>query len=331
MVKQIMMVDDEPDQLYATTTIFYETYGNAYEIIPINSGQECLEYLKNNKAPDLILLDIMMPGLNGWEVQRKLKEHEIWRHIPIVFLTARSDSYSQKVGFSVSADYLIKPISVHDLKNTIDAVLNRQPLEKHPFSELQLDSLQEVVNIGASHAATALSKMVYKYIKIGIPIIDVMQLEKTMDSLKEKDVSFGIYIKIENTLPIYCLLLISEKDAYSLINLLFNEIPMKSDEYLSDMYKSALQEVGNIMICSFLDSIAELLQISLTSGPPYITYDEPTAIFDYILIELGKISDEIVMFNIDLQCDEETPFDISMFLLPEPETIQLILDKVKIE
>jgi len=284
MVKTILMVDDEPDQLYMVKTSFHEHFEGEYNIVTVSSGKECINYLEKNENPDLILLDIMMPGMNGWEVQRTLKEHPKWRDIPIVFLTARDDSFSIKIGSTVSNEYIVKPYSLNDLKTTIDTVVQKPKSKKIILDPIQKDSLQEVVNIGAAHAATSLSKMVHKYIKIGIPNIQAIPLEETMNSLKNSDTSIGIYIQLSPEFPTYCLLLINEEDAYALINLLFEERPLKSDEYLTDMYKSALQEIGNIMLCSFLDSLAELFDITVVPGPPLIAHDQPEAILDYILV-----------------------------------------------
>ena len=330
MVKKILLVDDQPDQLEMFEIGFLEHYTDDYSIIPVTSGEECLEYLKNNELPDLILLDIMMPGMNGWEVQRRLKENNEWRTIPIIFLTARSDSYSQKVGSTVSNDYVTKPVSVHELKKAIDKVFRKDLSQESQLTELNKDSLLEVASIGASHAATALSKMVNKYIGISVPKVDIIPIEKTIDSLSDRDVSVGIYIKISDEYPSYCLLLMNEKNAFSLIDLLFDEQPNELDEYLSDMYKSALQEIGNIMMCSFLNSVAKLLNITIIPGPPYIAHDEPVAIMDELLIELGRKTNDVVLFDIDFECNSGKTFDIKMFILPEPKTIRNILEKIEI-
>ena len=210
MVKTILMVDDEPDQLYMIKTTFHEHYEGEYKIVTASSGRDCIDYLEHNEKPDIILLDIMMPGMNGWEVQRTIKEHPEWRNIPIIFLTARDDSFSIKIGSTVSSEYVVKPYSLNDLKRTIDNVLQKPKSKKVFLDPSQKDSLQEVVNIGASNAATALSKMVHKYIKIGIPNIKALPLEQTMNSLKNLDTSIGIYIELSPEYPTYCLLLINQ-------------------------------------------------------------------------------------------------------------------------
>jgi len=124
-MKKIMIVDDEEDQIFSVKTSFEQLYENEYEIIPAKSGKKCFELLEKNLKPDLILLDIMMPEMDGWEVFDKLKAHQSWRNIPIIFLTARSDGLAANAGAMIADDYIEKPIDVEELKSRIDNVLKK--------------------------------------------------------------------------------------------------------------------------------------------------------------------------------------------------------------
>ena len=121
-MKKIMIVDDNPSLILTVKTGFQEIAAG-YDIIEAKSGNECFDLLRQGKIPDLILLDIMMPVMDGWEVQRKLREHPQWQHIPVVFLTAKTDSISKQIGSIVSKDYIEKPFDIIDLKKRVDAVL----------------------------------------------------------------------------------------------------------------------------------------------------------------------------------------------------------------
>jgi CheY-like chemotaxis protein len=123
MKKKIMVVDDEPDQIFTVKNVL-ESSGGKYEVIGVNSGMQCLELLKNNQIPDLILLDIMMPGMNGWDVAAEIKKNPIWNKIPLVFLTAKTDSFSKTFGGIVSEDYITKPFEMKELKESIDKFLD---------------------------------------------------------------------------------------------------------------------------------------------------------------------------------------------------------------
>jgi CheY-like chemotaxis protein len=121
--KKIMVVDDEPDQIL-TVKLILEDLSDEYEVIGADSGMKCLELLKNNKIPDIILLDIMMPGMNGWDVAAEIKKNPIWNKIPLIFLTAKTDSFSKTFGGIVSEDYITKPFEMKELKESINKFLD---------------------------------------------------------------------------------------------------------------------------------------------------------------------------------------------------------------
>ncbi len=123
MKKKIMVVDDEPDQIL-TVKLVIEDFSDKYEVIGADSGKQCLELLKDSQIPDLILLDIMMPGMNGWDVAAEIKKNPIWNKIPLVFLTAKTDSFSKTFGGIVSQDYITKPYEKKELKECIDKFLD---------------------------------------------------------------------------------------------------------------------------------------------------------------------------------------------------------------
>jgi len=122
MVKEIMIVDDDPGVIY-TVKHGLESLDEDYKIITLSSGEECLDFLKKNKLPDLILLDIMMPGMTGWETYQKIREDTTNEHLPVVFLTARTDRIAKNAGEFLAEDYIEKPFKVPDLKARIDKIL----------------------------------------------------------------------------------------------------------------------------------------------------------------------------------------------------------------
>ncbi len=124
MVKKVVVVDDNPDVIFSVKSGL-EGVSEDYQIIGVESGQKCLEFLET-QMPDLILLDIMMPGLSGWATYDKIKENPTWKHIPVVFLTARTDRVAKDAGGFLGDDYIEKPFDIHDLKTRIDKVFNKQ-------------------------------------------------------------------------------------------------------------------------------------------------------------------------------------------------------------
>ena len=129
MVKKIMIVDDETDVTESIKMVLEKT-STKYEVSCANSGEECFKLLENNKVPDLILLDIMMPSMSGWDVVHKLKENAVWREIPVILLTALPNRGVEEVESKSIEDYIQKPIEVSDLKQRIDTVLRKVELKK---------------------------------------------------------------------------------------------------------------------------------------------------------------------------------------------------------
>jgi len=103
----VLVVDDTPDNL----TLIADLLQDIYQVKVANSGQRALKIIASG-VPDLILLDIMMPDMDGYEVCRRLKDDPAARSVPIIFLTARSTTEDEQIGLEMGAvDYIVKPIS----------------------------------------------------------------------------------------------------------------------------------------------------------------------------------------------------------------------------
>ena len=104
----VLVVDDTPDNLVLVS----ELLGDHYRVKVANSGARALKAAQTDPVPDLVLLDIMMPEMDGYEVCRQLKASAATRDIPIIFLTARADSDDERLGLELGAvDYITKPMS----------------------------------------------------------------------------------------------------------------------------------------------------------------------------------------------------------------------------
>ena len=118
--KKILVVDDEKD-LVETVTFRLESIG--YEVIPAYDGQEGLDRAHKEKL-DLIILDLMLPKIDGYKVCRMLKFDEKYKKIPIVIFTARAQESDEKLGYEVGADaYITKPFEPEELIAKIKALL----------------------------------------------------------------------------------------------------------------------------------------------------------------------------------------------------------------
>jgi putative two-component system response regulator len=103
-----LVVDDAPDNLAVMSSLLK----GSYKVRVANNGDLALKFARTAPPPDIILLDIMMPGLSGYDVIRKLKSDNDTRHIPVIFLTAMSAAEDERLGLDLgAADYITKPIS----------------------------------------------------------------------------------------------------------------------------------------------------------------------------------------------------------------------------
>lgn len=121
-----MVVDDSPEITY-TVKDGLEGKNSEFTVICADSGKTCLNYLEENLPPDLILLDIMMPEMSGWEVLKKIRTKFKWENLPIIFLTAKNDNFSRGYGKLIAYDYIEKPFEIEELKERINDIFAHPP------------------------------------------------------------------------------------------------------------------------------------------------------------------------------------------------------------
>jgi DNA-binding response OmpR family regulator len=119
--KRILIVDDE---VYMLHILEFSLHMEGMEVVSASSGQEALQKI-SEEPPDLIILDVLMPEMDGYEVCRRLKQEENTRAIPIVFLTAKDSRHDRAFGLDLGASaYITKPFSPQTLIDTIADLLD---------------------------------------------------------------------------------------------------------------------------------------------------------------------------------------------------------------
>ena len=147
---KILLVDDEPD---IVEFLKYNLEQNGYDVIVGHDGLQALKKLSEN--PDLIVLDIMMPHLNGYEVYQKIRENKKFRDVPIIFLTAKSGETDEIKGLELGAsDFIQKPISPKKLIARIKLNLRKGKVDltgsekiKFKIGPLFIDKEKYIVNV----------------------------------------------------------------------------------------------------------------------------------------------------------------------------------------
>jgi putative two-component system response regulator len=124
----IMLVDDS-----STNNLLYESIfeSEGYDVIICEDGKSALKKLNSKDKPDLILLDLMMPGLDGFSVLEKIYSNPENKNIPIIMLTAKVDIESEKKAYKLGVtDYIIKPIGINEITEEIKLILEGKFIPK---------------------------------------------------------------------------------------------------------------------------------------------------------------------------------------------------------
>lgn len=162
MRKRIALIEDEKD---IVELVRYNFRKEGFEVSSFTSGKEGLEHLRRHPV-DLVLLDIMLPDLDGFEICKRLRAEDRMRSLPIIFLTAKGEEIDRVLGLEIGADdYVVKPFSPRELVARVKAVLRRQtrPVERQEVVEaqdLRLDARTQEVRVGGKR--TELSTLEFK-------------------------------------------------------------------------------------------------------------------------------------------------------------------------
>jgi len=123
-IKQILCIEDEPEMIDLIRLILNR---RGFEVKGANGGIEGLEMVRQD-PPDLVLLDLMMPDMDGWEVYQQMKADEKTRDIPVIVVTAKAQSIDRVLGLHIAKvdDYISKPFSPQELLASVDRVLSKK-------------------------------------------------------------------------------------------------------------------------------------------------------------------------------------------------------------
>lgn len=122
--KLVVCIEDEPEMIDLVKLILSR---KGYQVVGAMGGREGLEAIQAQK-PDLVLLDLMMPDMDGWEVYQKMKANDATKSIPVIVVTAKAQSIDKVLGLHIAKvdDYITKPFGPQELLESVEAVLARQ-------------------------------------------------------------------------------------------------------------------------------------------------------------------------------------------------------------
>ncbi len=201
------------------------------------------------------------------------------------------------------------------------------------ITSFHLDALKEVGNIGAGHAATALSQLLNKKVDMSVPSVRIMSFNEMMQLVGgPEEIIASVFCRIQGGAPGTIYFIMPVKDASVLLQRLMGDptITLEQEE-ASELAMSALQEVGNIVAGSYLSSFSDFTQLRLTPSTPASSIDMAGAILSFGLNELARYTDMAIVIDTRFsEIDEEVSNHINgyFFLLPDPSAFETIFQSL---
>ncbi len=188
------------------------------------------------------------------------------------------------------------------------------------YTDLQLDGLKEIINIGGGHAATSISMMVNRKIDMRVPEVEILSYEKLYQQLlAENEEVYAVVSQILGDVRGVFLFVLTNPAADKM-----TEFMVGTTEFDEEVKASAVNELTNIVSNSFLGAIGKFLGNQLISSLPIIQYDYFGAIISSVYMALNQFDDQIMVIRNEFTYDEDR-LEASLFFIPETGGIEKIL------
>lgn len=197
------------------------------------------------------------------------------------------------------------------------------------LKELQLDALREVANIGAGHAATALSQMIGETIMISVPKISVARLEEVPPHITTPDEPVAaVLMHMLGDLTGRTLLVFPRRTAMRLAELLLHR---RESEDFSDMQQSAIKEAGNILSSAYMNALSDFMGMMLIPSPPALAIDMSDAVLTTTYLQFGGDKDFVFCVESDFVLNQSDEKLRGFFLLlPDTASLGAILKAIRV-
>lgn len=194
----------------------------------------------------------------------------------------------------------------------------------------QLDALREVANIGAGHAATALSQMTESRIDVSVPELQIARLDQIPDLLADGDSTVAaVMMHVLGDLSGRTLLCLPRDAGARLAEILLRRAA-GSLTVFGELEKSALKEAGNILCAAYLNALSEFLGLVLLPSVPALVIDDCAAVLTTVYNECAGGQDLVLSLETEFTVDNGEPVGGHFLLLPNVESLQVILERVRL-
>lgn len=203
--------------------------------------------------------------------------------------------------------------------------------ELRSLKTLQLDALREVANIGAGHAATALSQMIGETIMISVPRINIQRLEEVAPLVAGPDEPVAaVLLHILGDLSGRTMLVFPKGAAIELAGLMLHG-PGGTATELGELEQSAIKEAGNILSSAYMNALSEFMGMLLLPSPPALAIDMSAAVLTTAYLQFGSSRDYVFCVESDFMLKGEAQRLRGFFLLlPDPASLEAILRAIRV-
>lgn len=197
---------------------------------------------------------------------------------------------------------------------------------------VQLDALREVANIGAGHAATALSQMIGETIMISVPTINVSPLEDVPPQVAAPDEPVAaVLMHMLGDLTGRTLLVFPKRTALRLASLLMRRPQTPDSDEFTEMDQSAIKEAGNILSSAYMNALSDFMGMMLLPSPPSLAVDMSNAVLTTTYLQFGSDRDYVFCVESEfLMNDTDEKLRGFFLLLPDPASLNAILKAVRV-
>lgn len=198
-------------------------------------------------------------------------------------------------------------------------------MDVNKLTNLELDVLREIGNIGAGNAATSMSALIDKRVNMKVPVVNIVTFDDMMDIVGgPEELIVAMFFRIHGDAPGTVYFILTIEEAETLINQVTNQNDLKilSQDEPNEIALSALKEVSNIMTGSYLSALSDFTDINMQSSIPYLSIDMAGAVLTAGLVELSHVSDYAIVINTEISDHfHKNGLSGNFFLLPDPDTI----------
>jgi chemotaxis protein CheC len=224
-------------------------------------------------------------------------------------------------------DNRVYPSSIIYFINTLEGLAMNKGIG---LNELQLDALKEVANIGAGHAATALSHLVDSKILITVPKLDFVRIEEIPAIIgKPEDLTAVIYTHMMGDITGGIFFILPRESALLMIDLL-KGCSFGTTRIVSGLDEEVLKQAGGLLAKAYLNALARFTKLTLVSSPENFAFDMIGAVIDSVIAEIGLRAQHAVLVETEF-IESENKVNGQLFFIPDFRSLEVIMDKLGVK